>query len=112
MAGGTGSGVGASSAPGGACRTNSVRGAGLEQAHSGIRHRAISPVSKSFFMSRSRTILGIVFPGEIEPPQEGDITLTWVSKYSVEIYLAARPYNCPKKITCNILLDLTNYATA
>lgn len=63
-------------------------------------------------MSRSRTILGIVFPGEIEPPQEGDITLTWVSKYSVEICLAARPYNCPKKITCNLLLDLTNYATA
>ena len=62
-------------------------------------------------MSRSRTILGIVFPGEIEPPKEGDITLTWVSKYSVEVYIAARPYNCPKKITCNLLLDLTNYAT-
>jgi len=63
-------------------------------------------------MSRSRTILGIVFPGEIEPPKEGDITLTWVSKYSVEVFIAARPYNCPKKITCNLLLDLTNYATA
>ncbi|GAB1254779.1 DUF2586 domain-containing protein [Desulfovibrio falkowii] len=62
-------------------------------------------------MSRTRTILGIVFPGEIEPPKEGDITLTWVSKYSVEVYIAARPYNCPKKITCNLLLDLTNYAT-
>ena len=63
-------------------------------------------------MSRSRTILGIVFPGEIELPKDGDITLTWVSKYSVEINIAARPYNCPKKITCNLLLDLTNYAKA
>lgn len=63
-------------------------------------------------MSRSCTILGLVFPGEIEPPQDGDITISWPSKYAVELYIAARPYNCPKKITCNLLLDLTNYATA
>lgn len=63
-------------------------------------------------MSRSRTILGLIFPGEIEPPQDGDITISWPSKYAVELFIAARPYNCPKKITCNLLLDLTNYATA
>lgn len=62
-------------------------------------------------MSRSCTILGLIFPGEIEPPEDGDITISWPSKYAVEIYIAARPYNCPKKITCNLLLDLTNYAT-
>jgi hypothetical protein len=60
-------------------------------------------------MSRSRKILGKIFPGEIEPPKDGDITLTWPTKYGVEIYMAVRPYNSPKSITCNIMLDLTNY---
>jgi len=27
----------------------------------------------------------------------------------VVIDMTVRPYNCPKSITCNILLDLTNY---
>ncbi|MDK2956522.1 MAG: hypothetical protein PWQ57_2018 [Desulfovibrionales bacterium] len=62
-------------------------------------------------MSHSTTILGQTFPGEIEPPREGDIAISWPTKYSVEIYMTVRPYNCPKAITCNILLDLTNYAT-
>ncbi len=61
-------------------------------------------------MSKSRKILGLVFPGEIEPPKEGDIEIVWTSKYSVEIWLTVRPYNSPKAITVNILLDLTNYA--
>ena len=61
-------------------------------------------------MSKSRTILGITFPGEIHPPKDGDIKIYWRTKYEVEIYMAVRPYNCPKTIICNILLDLTNYA--
>ena len=61
-------------------------------------------------MSRSVDILGITFPGEVEEPQEGDIVISWPTKYQVEIYMVARPYNCPKGITCNVLLDLTNYA--
>lgn len=61
-------------------------------------------------MSKSRKILGQVFPGEIYPPKEGDIALVWTSKYHVEIWLTARPYNSAKAITVNILLDLTNYA--
>lgn len=60
-------------------------------------------------MSHSRKILGLVFPGEIEPPKDDDIVITWPGKYSVEIWLTVRPYNSPKDITCNILLDLTNY---
>ncbi len=63
-------------------------------------------------MSHSRKILGQVFPGEIEAPQDGDIVITWPAKYAVEIWMAVRPYNCPKKISCNIMLDLTNYAAA
>lgn len=61
-------------------------------------------------MARSVTILGQVFPGEIEPPKDGDIVISWPTKYSVELYMVVRPYNCPKSITCNVLLDLKNYA--
>lgn len=61
-------------------------------------------------MSKSVEILGITFPGEIEPPKEGDIVIKWITKVKVEIYMVVRPYNCPKEITCNIMLDLTNYA--
>lgn len=72
--------------------------------------------SKSVFMkpllemSHSVDILGIPFPGEIEPPQDGDIVISWKSKYEVDIYMMVRPYNCPKKIGVNIALDLNNYA--
>jgi len=59
-------------------------------------------------MSRSSQILGQVFPGEIEPPQDGDIVIDWPSKYAVQLYMVVRPYNSPKSITCNILLDLSN----
>lgn len=61
-------------------------------------------------MSKSRKILGLVFPGEIEAPKDGDISLHWITKYEVDIYMVVRPYNCPKSITCNLLLDLENYA--
>ena len=54
--------------------------------------------------------LGQTFPGEIYPPEDGDITVSWPSRTSVELYMAVRPYNCPKKITCNLFLDLNNYA--
>ena len=57
-------------------------------------------------MSRSTTILGQAFPGEIYPPEDGDMTVTWPTRTSVELYMAVRPYNCPKKITCNLFLDL------
>lgn len=61
-------------------------------------------------MSRSVQILGITFPGEVKPPQDGDIVISWPTRTKVEIYMVVRPYNCPKAITCNVMLDLTNYA--
>lgn len=61
-------------------------------------------------MSKSRKVLGVPFPGEIHPPARDAITLVWQSKYELEVWITARPYNCPKAITCNLLLDLTNYA--
>ncbi|WP_019934032.1 DUF2586 domain-containing protein [Oceanimonas smirnovii] len=59
-------------------------------------------------MSKSVTIAGVTFPGEVMPPDDGDIAIEWLSKYEVAIYAMVRPYDCPKKITINIILDLSN----
>ncbi len=58
-------------------------------------------------MAKTSVLLGKTFPGDIQPAQDGDIAITWVSSTEVNIYLAARPYNSPKKITANIALDLS-----
>lgn len=71
-------------------------------------------LNKNYFMkplremSKSTTILGTVFPGEISVPTDGDITIIWPTNKSVIIYMVVRPYNTPKAITVNIALDLTN----
>tara|TARA_R110002033_G_scaffold12384_2_gene37588 strand:+ start:1853 stop:2956 length:1104 start_codon:yes stop_codon:yes gene_type:complete len=71
-------------------------------------------LNKSYFMkplrtmSKSITILGTSFPGEITPPVEGDIEIVWPTNKSVVIYMVVRPYNSPKAITVNIMLDLSN----
>lgn len=68
-------------------------------------------LNKAYFMkplrnmSKSTVILGTQFPGEIQPPREGDITIQWTSEKAVTIYMVIRPYNSPKEITVNILLD-------
>lgn len=61
-------------------------------------------------MSRSTQILGETFPGEIYPPKDDAIEIVWHSKFDVELFISARPYNCPKSITVNLLLDLRNYS--
>jgi len=71
-------------------------------------------LNKNYFMkplrqmSKSTTILGTVFPGEISVPKDGDIAIVWPTNKSVVIYMVVRPYNSPKEITVNIALDLTN----
>ena len=45
------------------------------------------------------------FPGEIKPPEDEDITITWISNDEVEIIVAVTPYECPVKITCGIMLN-------
>ncbi|WP_372942757.1 DUF2586 domain-containing protein [Shewanella sp.] len=71
-------------------------------------------LNKSYFMkplrnmSKSYTILGTQFPGDITPPIDGDIEITWPTNKSVVIYMVVRPYNSPKEITVNIMLDLSN----
>ncbi|GIU12943.1 DUF2586 domain-containing protein [Shewanella sp. MBTL60-007] len=58
-------------------------------------------------MSKSYKVQGVAFPGDIMPPQDGDITIEWKSKTQVVIYMVVRPYNSPKSITVNIMLDLS-----
>lgn len=71
-------------------------------------------LNKAYFMkplrnmSKSTVILGTQFPGEIQPPRDGDITIVWTTNKAVTIYMVVRPYNSPKEITVNILLDLSS----
>lgn len=58
-------------------------------------------------MSRAAIVNGVPFPGEIEPPQDSDIVINWISKTEVEIFITITPLESPKKITANILLDLS-----
>ena len=58
-------------------------------------------------MSRSANFAGLLFPGDIQPPKDGDITLLWKNRTTIEAYLKIRPYNCPKDLTANIALDLS-----
>ncbi|MOA17468.1 hypothetical protein D3C78_1377290 [compost metagenome] len=58
-------------------------------------------------MSRATVINGQPFPGEVMPPQEGDITIEWISKNLVNIYIVVRTVDCPKGITVSIVLDLS-----
>lgn len=58
-------------------------------------------------MSHSTVFAGTHFPGEIYPPTDDAITIVWPSRTSVEIYIKAQPYNSPKDITANIMLDLS-----
>lgn len=71
-------------------------------------------VNKAYFMkplrnmSKSTVILGTQFPGDIQPPRDGDISIVWTTNKAVTIYMVVRPYNSPKEITVNILLDLSS----
>lgn len=59
-------------------------------------------------MSKSAKIGEIIFPGEIEPPNDDAVTIIWPERTRVEIYIKVRPYECPKDITANIFLDLAD----
>jgi hypothetical protein len=71
-------------------------------------------LNKAYFMkplrnmSKTHTINGVTFPGDITVPIDGDISIEWTSNKTVVIYIVVRPYNSPKAITVNIMLDLTS----
>ncbi|HDC4522067.1 DUF2586 domain-containing protein [Enterobacter ludwigii] len=56
-------------------------------------------------MSIATQINGVEFPGEVKPPQDGDITITWTSNVAVQIYIVVRPYESAKEIGVSIELD-------
>jgi hypothetical protein len=62
-------------------------------------------------MAKSTTFNGEVFPGDIEPPKDGDLVLEWLSKTKVAAYIKLKPLNCPKDLTANIALDLSTDKT-
>lgn len=62
-------------------------------------------------MAKSTTFNGEVFPGDIEPPKDGDLVLSWLSKTKVVAYIKLKPLNCPKDLQANIALDLSTDKT-
>ena len=69
--------------------------------------------NKTYFMrplrdaAKSIVIAGVEVPALIQPPEDGDINITWTSITEVAIAITAKPYNCPKKITVYLGLDLS-----
>lgn len=61
-------------------------------------------------MAKAVKFAGEVFPGEIQTPKDGDLVIVWKSRTQVEVFLQIRPHNCPKDITANIALDLSQDA--
>lgn len=59
-------------------------------------------------MSKSIVSNGIYMPGDVEAPEEGDVSITWVTRTSVTIALLVRPYNSPKAIQAYIGLNLSS----
>ncbi|HHY7627987.1 TPA: DUF2586 family protein, partial [Escherichia coli] len=56
-------------------------------------------------MALATEINGVPFPGEVKPPQDGDITIVWTSSTHVQIYIVVRPYESAKAIGVSIELD-------
>ncbi len=59
-------------------------------------------------MSKTTEFNGMIFPSEIEPPSDDAISISWITREKVEIYMVARPYSIPKDLTANIMLDLSD----
>ena len=58
-------------------------------------------------MSKSFILAGVPMPGDVKPPQAGDVTITWLTRTEVVIGILVRPYNCPKSIKAYVALNLT-----
>lgn len=56
-------------------------------------------------MAITSQINGVEFPGEVKPPKDGDISITWSSSVKVQIFIVVRPYESAKEIGVSIELD-------
>lgn len=61
-------------------------------------------------MSHSTVFNGEHFPGDIKPPKDDAISIQWPTTTKVEVYIKVQPYNSPKEIVANIMLDLSGEA--
>lgn len=59
-------------------------------------------------MSKGTQINGVPFPGEIYPPNDNSIEISWIDDKKVNISVTVRPYNSPKDITIGVGIDLSN----
>lgn len=57
-------------------------------------------------MSKSVQIGTELFPGECYAPTDDSVTIQWMNKNKVNLYIKVQPMECPKQITANIFLDL------
>ncbi|EMC4188865.1 DUF2586 domain-containing protein [Cronobacter sakazakii] len=63
-------------------------------------------------MSKAAEINGVTFPGEVKPPQDGDVSIVWKTKKQVEIYIVVRTYEMPLQISISLVLDQSLEASA
>jgi len=63
-------------------------------------------------MSKASEINGVMFPGEVKAPRDGDVQIVWKTKKHVEIYIVVRLYEVPLQITISLLLDQTTETSA
>lgn len=63
-------------------------------------------------MSKAAEIAGVLFPGEVKPPQDGDVLIVWKTKKHVEIYIVVRTFEVPLQISISLLLDQNTEAIA
>ncbi len=62
-------------------------------------------------MSTAASINGVSFPGEVKPPQDGDVTIVWKNKRRW-IFTLWYALEVPLQITISLLLDASLEATA
>lgn len=69
--------------------------------------------NKSLYMKPLRNmatpvmINNVPFPGEIEPPKESAVEITWVSDKATQIFITLRPIGSQKDITIGVGVDLS-----
>lgn len=73
--------------------------------HKGYFGRVLRAMSKNSTVDVGDETLTLV--GDIEPPGKNAVTIVWNDKTSVSISLVVTPYNSPKDITVNVVLDLS-----
>lgn len=96
-------------------RIKAIRRIGDRQLNStpeSIAHNTQYFASDMRQMSKSISIGAVLFPGEIMPPKDEGVTIQWPTKTKVTIGLVVTPHNCPKAISVNIALNLSNEVDA